>query len=133
MVVMDKGSEKKVFVRVEGTYVEVRDPQVMQFLCYARVCECVCVEGMCELMKSRVMQYRCCVGPEVMRSDVRSRSGDIRGYGRKQWSTLGTCRLAQPFVRAWCSSVCGPCDWLGWVCFMWCKFFRCEFFCMWVE
>ena len=46
MVVMDKGSEKKVFVRVEGTYIEVRDPQVVQFFCYARVCECVCVEGM---------------------------------------------------------------------------------------
>ena len=46
MVVMDKGSEKKVFVRVEGTYIEVHDSQVVQFFCDTRVCECVCVEGM---------------------------------------------------------------------------------------
>ena len=45
MVFMDKGSDKKVFVRVEGAYIEVRDAQVVQPVCYSRVCECVCVEG----------------------------------------------------------------------------------------
>ena len=45
MVFVNKGSDEKVFVGVEGAYIEVRDSQVVQSIHCSRVWECVCVEG----------------------------------------------------------------------------------------